>query len=486
MVQSYSEKAINGLSWKFLEAFFDDIVSFVVSVILARLLTPDDYGEIALVHVFVVVANVFVVNGLGTALIQKKNADEIDYSSVFHINLLFSLVIYLILYWSSPYIANFYKIKHLSLVLRVLGLRIPLAAIKSIQNAILSRHLQFKKMFLTTSIGIIVSAGVGIYMAYMGYGVWALVVQILVNAIIGTIVQGIVIRWFPRLVISWIRLKALIEYGWKILASSLIKTGYDQLSSLLIGKLYSAESLAFYSKGKKYPGLVVTNIDTSISSVLFPIISKNQDNPETVKRMLRKSISVSSFIITPILLGLAAVGDQLIALILTEKWLPSVPFLRLCCFYSCFHPIHNANLQALRAIGRSDIVLNLDIIKRGTGILFLIVLMRKGVMGIALAPLAVSLLATIINVLPNYKLINYSLKEQFQDWLPNVFLSIFMSFVVWRIQILVFNYYLSRFLSLLSGVIIGIIIYILIAKITDNKNFDYIWNLIKNMINKKI
>ena len=250
------KQVLSGLIWRFAENSCADIVSFVVSVILARLLMPTDYGEISLVNIFIVLANVFVVNGLGTALMQKKDADDIDFSTVLFFNVLLSLGLYGILFISSPYIANFYRTPHLAIVLRVLALKIPLAAINSVQNAYISRKMIFRKSFWVTLIGTVISAFVGIGMAYTGFGVWALVAQVLTNGVIDTILLFATIRWFPKRCFSFDRLKGLIDYGWKILVSSLIKAGYDQISSLMIGRLYTGEDLAYYSRGKKYPDIV--------------------------------------------------------------------------------------------------------------------------------------------------------------------------------------------------------------------------------------
>ena len=482
--ETIRSKAGSGLLWKFLEVFCADSVSFVVSIVLARLLLPSDYGEIALVNIFIVIANVFVVNGLGTALIQKKNADEVDYSSVLYFNFAFSLVLYMLLFLSAPTIAAFYNIPHLCDVLRVLGIRVPIAAINSVQNAILSRHLLFKRMFIATIIGTILSAVVGIAMAYKGFGVWALVTQVLTNAGIDTIVLSIIIRWWPKLHFSWSRLKGMIDYGWKILASSLIKTGYEQLSSLIIGKLYTAEDLAFYSKGKKYPDLIVSSINTSISSVLFPIISSRQDDISCVKNMLRRSIKTSSYILTPMLFGLAAVGEPLISLILTDKWLPCVPYMRLYCLYCAFLPIQTANLQAIRAVGRSDIILKLDIIKRGIGITLLLLLMRRGVMGVALAPLGMTLLATVINIIPNKNIIKYSFKEQMADWIPNIIVSLGMAVAVYALSLTLCRYISNRVIIILLAVLFGFGFYIAESILFKNESFYYVKMMVKAKFSK--
>lgn len=486
MSESIERKSVvSGLFWKFSEILCTDGVSFIVSIVLARILMPEEYGQIALVNVFVTLANVFVVNGLGTALIQKKNADNLDFSSVLYFNFLFSVLLYFLLYGAAPYIANFYGEKQLALVLRVLGLRIPIASINSVQNAYVSRNMMFKKLFVVNLLSTMISGVVGIIMACFGMGVWALVGQILVSAIAGTIVTAVVTRWVPILAFSWERLKSLIDYGWKILASSLIKVGYEQLSDLIIGKLYTSKDLAFYSRGKKYPALVVDSINSSISAVLFPAISKQQDSPEKVKSMVRRSIRTSTYILTPLLFGMAALAEPMIRFMLTEKWLPCVPFLRIACIYYALQPVQTANLQAIRAVGRSDIILKLDIIKRGLGVIFLLCLMRQGPIGVALAPVGMSLVAMIINVLPNIKLIGYSYKEQFLDLLPNLSLSLTMAIVVYWFNCFVYNILNSDILVIISGVFVGVIYYIFVSLCLKSESFLYMINMIKSYLPKK-
>lgn len=486
MSESVERKSVlAGLFWKFSEIMCTDGVSFIVSIVLARLLMPEEYGQIALVNVFVTMANVFVVNGLGTALIQKKNADNLDFSSVLYFNFLFSVVLYFILFCVSPYVAKFYGDEQLVTILRVLGLKIPIASINSVQNAYVSRNMMFKKLFTVNLLSTIVSGVVGICMAYCGMGVWALVGQVLVSAITSTIVTALVTKWIPIIKFSWTRLKSLVDYGWKILVSSLIKVGYEQLSDLIIGKKYTSEDLAFYSRGKKYPALVVDSINSSISSVLFPAISKQQDSPERVKSMVRRSIRTSTYVLTPLLFGMAALAEPMIKFMLTEKWLPCVPYLRISCIYYALQPVQTANLQAIRAVGRSDIILKLDIIKRGLGVVFLILLMNQGPIGVALAPVGMSLIAMMVNILPNMKLIGYSYKEQFSDLLPNLGLSLTMALVVYGFNYISKNVLGNGLVAIVVGVFIGVVYYILLSILIKNESFLYMLNMLKDYLPKK-
>ena len=362
--QSMRGKVFSGLFWKFGERISAQLISLIVSIVLARLLSPDDYGAVALVMVFITIANVFVASGFGNALIQKKNADNLDFSSVFYLNIALGLVLYAVLFFASPAIASFYNMPVLSPALRVLGIRIVVASVNSVQQAYVSRHMLFKRFFWSTLFGTLVSGVVGITMAYHGFGVWALVAQYLTNTCTDTIVLWFTVKWRPIFRCSLERAKGLFSYGWKLLVSALLDTGYKQLRSLIIGKKYTSADLAYYNQGDKYPGLIVNNINTSISSVLFPAMSQFQDDRERVKQMTRRAIQISSYIMWPMMIGFAVVAEPFVSLVLTDKWLPCVPFIRIFCFTYGLYPIHTANLQAINALGRSDLFLRLEIIKK--------------------------------------------------------------------------------------------------------------------------
>ena len=365
-------KTVSGLIWRFMERCGAQGVNFVVSIILARLLAPELYGTIALITVFTAILEIFVDSGMGNALIQKKDADDVDFSSVFYFNMLMCVVLYGVMFISAPYIAKFYKDSELTPIVRVMSLVLIISGLKNVQQAYVSRTMQFKRFFFATLGGTIVAAVVGIWMAYEGYGVWALVAQNLVNKVIDTTVLWFTVKWRPKLLFSIKRLKGLVSYGWKLLASSLLDTVYNNLRQLIIGKLYSSSDLAFYNRGKQFPNFVITNINTSIDSVLFPAMSSQQDDTERVRSMTRRSIKISSYIMWPLMMGLAFTATSIVSLVLTDKWLPCVPFLRIFCFVYVFFPIHTANLNAIKAMGRSDLFLKLEVIKKVIGLIVLV------------------------------------------------------------------------------------------------------------------
>ena len=424
------------LFWRFAERCGAQAVSLVVSIILARLLAPEAYGTIALAMVFINILQVFVDSGMGTALIQKKDADDLDFSSVFYFNIAACLVLYAGLFLAAPSIAQFYGDPALTALVRALSLTVVVSGVRNIQQSYVSRHLLFKRFFFSTIGSTLASAVVGIAMAYAGFGVWALVGQSLSNVVTGTIILWATVPWRPRRMFSWQRLKSLLSFGWKLLVSSLLDTGYNNLRSLIIGKLYSSADLAYYNQGDKLPNLVITNINASIDSVLLPTMANEQDDPARVRSMTRRAIKTSTYVMAPLMMGLAACAEPLIRLILTEKWLPCVPYLRIFCITSMFYPIHTANLNAIKALGRSDLFLKLEIVKKAVGLTILLCTMWHGVMAMAYSLLLSSVLSQIINTWPNRKLLRYHYLNQLADILPALLLACAMGLAVYCIQFL--------------------------------------------------
>lgn len=472
-----NRSAISNVIWRFLERCGAQAVSFVVSIILARLLSPDDYGTIALVMVFIALLNVFVDGGFGNSLIQKKNADDLDFSSVFYFNILICVVLYFIMFFSAPYIAEFYNRSDLTSVIRVLSLILIISGVKNIQQAYISKKLLFKKFFYSTLIGTIGAAIIGITMAYLGYGVWALVAQQLFNTAVDSLVLWITVDWRPKKLFSFDRLKSLVSYGWKFLASNLLNTGYDNLRSLIIGKLYSPSDLAYYDKGKRYPYLITSNVNTSIDSVLLPTMSLVQDDREEVKEITRRSIKLSIFIMAPLMMGLAFTSNKVIPFLLTDKWSFCVPYLCVFCICYMFYPIHTSNLNAIKALGRSDLFLKLEIVKKAMDIILILITMRISVWAMCISEIVSSIGSQIINSWPNKKLLNYSYTEQLKDIAPSVLLAVFMGIIVYVVGLI----NLPTALSLIIQVSIGAVIYIIGAKILKNDSYEYIINLLKDI-----
>lgn len=477
--QSSSQRAVlSGFFWKFSERILAQVISFVVSVVLARIMLPDQYGVVAMVTVFINIANVFVTSGFSTALIQKRNADETDFSTIFWCTLAVSLLLYMILFMGAPLIANFYKEPQLILVVRVFALKLIVSAYNSIQHAYVSRHMIFKKFFLSTLFGTLVSGMVGIIMAMTGCGVWALVGQYLTNSIIDTVVLGFTVPWHPRLIFSKPAAKSLMNYGWKILAADLVGTIYNNLRQLLIGRFYSTSDLAFYNKGKQIPELISTNIDTTVSTVLFPAISNQHSDLQKVKVMTRRSVSMSSYIMFPVMFGLAAIAKPLVIVLLTEKWESAAVYMQIICIAKAINTISNANIQAMKAIGKSDIVLKLEIVKKPVGILIILIALRINVFAVALSMPIYAIYAAFVNMKPNKKLLNYSICEQLRDILPGLTMAVIMFVAVSALnRVLQVNYFVTLFVDVMlgMGVYLGLSYFLKVDSFIDLVNIAKVY-----------
>ena len=473
-------KVILGLIWKLIEKTGAQGIQFIISIILARLLLPEEYGIIALITIFLNIANIFIQSGFSSAIIQKKEVDEVDCDSVFYFNLIISIIAYFILYMLSPIISDFYKNPILSSVLRVQSITLIIGGLNAIQNAIIQRKMQFKKLFIVSLVAIIIQGLVGIFMAYKNYGVWSLVISNLVGSIVTTIILWFITSWRPKLNFSIIRLKSMFKFGSRLLLSSLIDIIYNNLYSLIIGKKYDQEMLAYYNRGQNIPNILVTNINSSIDGVLFPALSTYQDDKKGMKMLVRRSIVTSSFIVFPIMFGLFAISKPLTIILLTDKWIDSVPFMKLSCIMYAIWPIHTANLQAIKAMGRSDVFFKLEVIKKILGIVIIVITIPFGVYAMMIGCVINSILCTFINAYPNKHLLEYDYFQQIKDILPSLILSIAMSIIISCISI----FDLSNFVIILLKMILGICVYVLGAWIFKFECFLYIINNIKYYINK--
>lgn len=471
---------ISNFLWRFAERCAAQLVTLIVSIILARILTPSDFGTVSLVMVFTTIMQVFVDSGLGTALIQKKNSDDLDFSSVFYFNFAVCLILYAGMFIAAPYIAGFYNDVSLTPIIRVISLTIVISGVKGIQQSYVSRNMLFKRFFFATLGGTIFSAFLGIGMAYAGCGVWSIVAQQLSNTAIDTLILWITVKWRPKKMFSWSRLKSLLSYGWKLLASSLLDTVYNNLRNLVIGKIYTSADLAYYNQGDKFPKVVITNINASIDSVLLPSMSGEQENCERVKSMTRRAIKTSTYIMAPLMMGLLFCAEPIVKLLLTEKWLPCVPYLRIFCFTYMFWPIHTANLNAIKAMGRSDFFLKLEIIKKVMGLALLLFTMRISVMAMAYSLIVSGILSQIINSWPNWKLLNYNYFEQLRDILPSIIIAVGMGICVYFISFIP----MPTIVTLLIQIVIGAVIYIGVSAALKLEEFEYLFGMIKSFLKR--
>lgn len=476
-----AKSIIANLFWRFAERSGAQSVAFIVSVILARLLSPNDYGTIALITVFTTILQVFVDSGLGNALIQKKDTDDLDFSTVFFTNIIFCSILYASIFFSAPLISSFYDRPDMVPYIRVLGLTVVISGVKNVQQAYVSKNLLFKRFFFATLGGTITAAIIGIAMAYHGFGVWALVMQQVINLSMDTLILWLSVKWRPQMKFSFERLKKLYSFGWKLLVSYLLDTVYSDIRQLIIGKMYSAVDLAYFNQGQRIPNLVVTNINSSIDSVLFPTMSKAQDDRQHIKNMTRRAIKISIYVLAPMMMGLAFTANPLISMVLTEKWLPCVPFLRIFCITYMFWPIHTANLNAIKAMGRSDLFLKLEIMKMIVGVVLLLSTMWFGVMAMAYSLLVSSVLSQIINSSPNKKLLGYSYLSQLKDILPSVLLASFMGVCIYPIS----RTQIPMILVLILQLFLGAAIYIAGSVLLKLDSFQYLWEIVRPILKRK-
>jgi O-antigen/teichoic acid export membrane protein len=476
-----NKKVFSGLFWRLGERVCAQGVSFIVSIVLARILLPSDYGAVSLILVFITIADVFVTSGLSAALIQKKESDETDFSTMFYCTLGMSVCLYAILFALSPRIADFYGMKELTVYLRVFSMKLIISAYSSIQHAYVSKHMIFRRFFYSTMIGTVLSGIVGIAMAYAGFGAWAIIAQYLVNSLMDTVILAITVPWHPRLLFSARSAKNMVGYGWKILAAELLGTIFDNLRSLLVGRFYTPAELAYYNKGLQFPQVIGGNIDVAVTSVLFPAMSHENDSTERVKAMARRSMRCLSYVMCPLMFGLAAVAKSLVLLLLTEKWLDSVFIMQVLCISQAVSALSKVNYQAMKALGRSDIMLQLEFVKKPVYFIVLICSLRFGIRGIAIGMLLYSMFGTAINMLPNRKLLDYSFREQISDVAPAVLLSAAMFVLVLPAERLG----LPEAVILLLQTVTGAVFYIAASALIKVDAYNYLLGICKSYIGRK-
>lgn len=474
------QKTFSGFIWRLLERICAQAVTFVVTVVLARILMPQEFGIIAIVNVFIAIADILITSVFSVALIQKKEADEVDFSSAFFAGLVLAAFLYAVVFFCAPLISRLYKNELLTAIIRVCGIKFFISAVNSVQQAYVSRRMIFKKFFFATLLGTIVSSAVGIALAVNGAGVWALVAQVLTNPFIDTIILLISVGWRPHFCFSFERLKALFNYGWKIMCSYLAGTLFGRLSSLMIGARYSAEDLAYYNRGESLPCLVTSNISSTLESVLFPAISTLQDDIEKLKAAVRRSVSLANYVLMPMLFGLAAVAPGLVNVLFTQKWAFAIPFVQFFCLQELTRLLSNINLQVIKACGRSDTLLKIEFIKKPVFLLVIIFTVRVSPLCVAIGSAIYAFFAMAVDAFPSKKLINYSLWQQLSDVKNSFFMSAVMGGAVWALGLL----NLSAGLVLVLQILAGIIIYVLLSLLFKNQDFYYIKNLIAEKFKK--
>lgn len=469
-MQKISKKVVyEGAFWKVLERVLAQGVSLVLSIILARLIEPSEYGIISIISIFTSFADIFVLEGFSSALIQKKDADERDFSTAFYFNFFLGIVIYVIIFFLAPYVSKLYKIPILCMALRIMAVRIPLSAINSIQRAYVARNFEYKKFFRATFVGTVISGIAGIGMAFRGMGVWALLAQALVNILIDSLMLWISVKWRPIFYFSSKRLKTMLNYGMGILGYNLVMNLYDQMRNIVISKLYTKEDLAYYSRGGDIPNIIVANVNNSLGEVFFSLLSRVQDDNEKFKSYVHKYIGMSTYIISPMLIGLVVIADPLISALFTEKWLQAAIYLKIFCCGMILRPLNSANIQIMKAKGYSNVLLKMDMAIRVIGIIILLWCMKYGVYFIALSTVAISIIGSVIYSLPIKKIAGINYFDEIKKWLQGIFPAIVMG-----IFLEVLNNCIARqgiFFEIVFPIFLGLLFYIIISIVLHCESF---------------
>jgi len=476
-------KVTSGLVWAYGEKLTSQGISFLVSVILARLIEPEKYGIVAIVMVFISIADVFVSGGFGSALVQKKEANSNDYNTAFSLGLMMSAVMYIILFCSSPAIAKFYNMPELKNLIRVMGIKLPIASINSVQHASIQRNMEFKKFFVATLVGTVISAAVGIYMAFHDYGAWAIIAQYLTNSIIDTMALFIIGKWMPHFMIVLSKAREIISFGWKVMMQNLLSSAMSNIQSLLIGRFFSASDLAYYNNGAKIPQTVLVNIFDTISKVFFPALSQIKDEEERTKKVIRKAIKYSIFVFSPILLGMCAVAKSIILIIYTDKWSKCTIFLQIYCLRLLARPLMTILQQALMAKGRSDMTLKIEMVLNVAlfSTLLIAIFGFYSVEMVAWGTLFAVGIGILIYVFVGNRIFHYKFKEQVIDIVPSLVSSIIMVVAIYLVEPLFSN----LIIGLICRIIIGIIIYLMLSIILNQEVVREIYRYLNLYINLK-
>ena len=474
-MSSLRDKTIKGVIWSAVERFASQGVEFVFGILIARLLLPEDYGVIAMLNIFLAISRTFIDSGFETALIRKADRTETDFSTVFYFNIVVSVICYLILWIASPFIAGFYDTPLLESVTKVVALNLIFNALAGIQSAKLSIEIDFKSRANVSLIHACISGAVGLWMAFKGYGVWALVAQSLSAAAVRTITLWVIVRWKPRFEFSKRSFKELFSFGSKLLAAGLLNTIYNNIYSIVIGKFYSPSSLGVYSKANTLSQFPSSNVTGVFQSVLFPVLSSIQDDEQRMLDVYKRFLRMSSFVIFPLMIGLAAVADPLIRILLTDKWEDSIYLLQILCFATIWAPVIAVNTNVLKVMGRSDYFLKVEVIKKIIGVVILCVTIPMGLVPMCYGTVVATMLSVYCDTYYTKKLIGYGLLSQLKDLFPLLLHSLVMGAIVFFVE----SCFSSEMLKLLFGVLTGIIYYVLGAIMMRFRELEELLSIIK-------
>lgn len=473
------QQTIFGFIWRFLQNAGTQVIGFIVSIVLARILMPSDYGLIAMITVFTSIASVFITTGFSSSVIQKKDLSEIDKNTIFICGLITAIILYLVLFFSASAISRFYHEEKLVSLLRVQSLSLIISASYSTHGAILSREMKFKKSFISSLSGVIVQGIVGISLAYGGYGPWALVFSYLANSIVCAVITWIIVKWIPNFSFSGQSFKTMFSFSFKLLCLSLINNIFQNVHSLIIGRQYSSSDLAYYNRGAQFPNLIMQQVDGAMNAVLFSSLSKYQDDWDSGLRVLRHAMRISLFVCMPLMIGLCAIAEPMVLVLLTDKWIDSVPFIRIAAIICLFWPL-SARTNALNAMGKSGITLLLSLSSHALTLVFILLTYKISVLVMVSSPLFATCIFLVIGAFVYQKHLNYRVVDQIMDILPTLVISLIMGVIVYFITWIG----LKPLTTLAIQLVIGPVVYLFLAYLTKNKAFTYLRSNIQPYLTK--
>ena len=469
---------LKGFFWSFLQQFSTQLVTFLVQLILARILVPSEFGLIGMLTVFIGIATALFEGGMTSSLIRVSAVDTKDYSTVFYFNLGVSILIYLLFFLSAPYIAHFYRQPILTDIARVYGLSFVFLAFGTVQNTILTKKMEFKKQAVITFPALFIGNILGVILAYKGFGVWSLVYSVLLTNLLTSIFLWFSADWSPQLIFDIDKFKLHFHFGYKMTLSSLLETVFSNIYQIIIGRFYSPVVVGYYTRANSLMMLPVGNVSTALNKVVFPLFAKVQDDMFALREAYKKIMLIVLFVITPIIVLMALLADQLVIFLFTEKWLPMVPIFQIICLSGVLYPLHLYNLMILQVKGRSDLFLRLEVIKKLIMVVIIVISFFYGFTALLLGNVIGSIIALFINTHYAGAMINYTMKQQLLDIIPIFFISIFMGLVIFVINSNMIAY--NNISRLIISSIIGIIIYMILAVIFKFQAIKDIQNLIKN------
>lgn len=476
MASSLKQKTMSGIVWSSLERFSVQGIQFIIQLVMARILLPSDYGLIGMLTIFLAIAQSFVDSGFTNALVRKPSCSAVDFSTVFYFNIVIGVLFYLLLYAGAPWIAQFYNEPLLTDLTRVVGITVVANSLTIVQRARFTIRIDFKTQAKAAVIAVLFSGAAGLWMAYAGYGVWAIAVQSVVNSVLNMILLWLYSGWMPGLSFSWASFREMFSFGSKLLLSGLIDTVYKNIYALVIGKKFTARDLGFYTRADQFAQFPSANITGIISRVTFPVLSGIQDDDERLKHVYRKYIRLSAFVVFPLMAGLAALAQPLIHAVLTSKWDGVVLLLQLLCFSFMWYPIHAINLNLLQVKGHSDLFLRLEIIKKTVGVSLLCITIPLGVAAMCGGLIVSSWIGLFINSYYSEKLIGVGLIRQIRDIMPILVCALCMCLVVWLSV-----YYIElNGIKLLVGTIAGVLFYLVSTRFICPEELGELLTIVKN------